>query len=437
MADLKKTTTDAMLARVTFHHLLALHDRLVKNDSPASEKSLHIVLATRANPLLRLKDLATAASVGRGLSSFLPGHEVVDVDDSSDESVEIEAESIESSPDDDEDDDMAEEDEGGAGVSDVEAVDTNIAVSVDDDSVAGESARIASGDEDAEISVQGATLETPTADDDDEIAAGSLDEVDFTEFADEKEEEEEVDDDDDDKDQVEGVLLGPNGVSHLATPQADAGDDLLQDIDGNAEDGEHNDEMDLLEELNDDGDIIGHNQDGMSPDMRCVFFDHNSIFANAAPLEQEGANLEPENGIAAVGEGVQRGDDDDFLDLHGDIEDGAQPAEAQEPTLKAAATEPGASLDTSATATVDYDEIDYEDSHPVAPKTEATEPGGVDEIDWDEEIKTTAPADATSTPTTASGKRTREVDEEEEGLLEDLPGMLPFFQSCSSNLPRY
>ncbi|CAK7225096.1 hypothetical protein SEUCBS140593_005787 [Sporothrix eucalyptigena] len=376
-----ETTTEALLSQVTFHNLLALHNTLVKNDDASETKGVHITLGTRSNCLLRLKDLVSGAGVGKGLSSFQSVSSRMD--ESSDESPEAEGESDDSSPDVEIEDAFDEEDEDG----EEDGVDIDMAGSLDDQSVASQSFAEAAAEE-----ADGAELETPMPDEDDDADTGAVNEADYVDFT-----------NDDEDDTANGVLLGPNGVSDLATPHADgdelefaaAEDDLLDGLAADEKDLEQVDDLDLLEDINDAGDIVSHGQ--------------------------EGAAASTSNGLESAGQDNDHHgeNDDDFLDLHGDIDDTAASVRTLEANTKTDDAE--VSLETSATATLDHDEIDYEENQPDGIKEEASTDAAVDEIDWDDEIK-----NAASTSPTASGKRTREVDESGDALLDDLPGTFSF-----------
>ncbi|KAL1898822.1 hypothetical protein Sste5346_003232 [Sporothrix stenoceras] len=381
-----ETTTEALLSQVTFHNLLALHNTLVKNDDAEATKGVHITLSTRSNCLLRLKDLVGGAGSGRGLSAFPSA--TSRADDSSDDSGEADADSDDSSPDGgdaEEPDEIVEEDD-----------DEEIEDEIEEEDVEEDVEMARSLDEEESIASQNfadavvkeavrSELDTPTADED----ADAQEEADYISYT-----HDEVDD------SVEGVHLGPDGVTDLPTPHADVGDEFefatAEDnlIDGLAADEaklDQVDDLDLLEDINDAGDIVSHDQEG-------------GAVVDTADLEG----------------GQQENPEDDFLDLSGDIDDTAASAATLEAGNKAD------DLDTSATATLDNDEIDYEDSGATnGNKAEATADTVVDEIDWDVEIKNTAPADATETSPNASGKRTREVDETGDALLDDVPGEPP------------
>ncbi len=60
-----------MLSQVTFNQLVALHDKLLKNEDPEASQGLSLVLTTRPNCTLRLRKLVEGANSGRGLSTFL------------------------------------------------------------------------------------------------------------------------------------------------------------------------------------------------------------------------------------------------------------------------------------------------------------------------------------------------------------------------------
>ncbi|CAK7215960.1 hypothetical protein SCUCBS95973_002643 [Sporothrix curviconia] len=389
-----ETTTEALLSQVTFHNLLALHNTLAKNDDANATKGVHITLGTRPNCLLRLKDLVSGAGAGKGLSAFQSASSRMD--DSSDESAEAEAESDDSSPDvevedmleeDDDDADEGADEDVDEDIDEDDAVDVDMAGSLDDQSVAGQSFAEAAAEE-----AGGAELETPMADEDDDADTGAVNEADYVDYT----------NDDVDDDAANGVLLaGHNGVSELATPHADVGDDLdfaaaeddlLSGLAGDEKALEQADDLDLLEDINDDGELVSH--------------------------DQEGAAVEASNGLEpAEQDNDHHGEnDDDFLDLNGDIDETVASAETLEASTKADGAE--ASLETSATATLDHDEIDYEEKPAAEAKEDAPLDIAVDEIDWDDELKNAAP----SSPT-ASGKRTREADESGDALLDDLPDL--------------
>lgn len=386
---------------MTFHNLLALHNTLVKNDNAESTKGVHITLSTRANCLLRLKDLVGGAGSGRGLSAFPSA--TSRADDSSDDSGEADADSDDSSPDGrdaEEADEMVEEDDDEEIEDDIEEEDAEddveMARSLDEEeSIASQNF--------AEAVVKEAVrseLDTPTADDEDADAQEEADYINYTH--------DEVDDN------IEGVHLDPEGVTDLPTPRADVGDEFefanAEDnlIDGLAADEAklgQVDDLDLLEDIDDAGDIVSHGQKG------------------GAAVDTSADGQE--------GQQQQENPEDDFLDLSGDIDDTAASAATLEAGNKAEY------LDTSATATLDNDEIDYEDSGANGTngnKTEATVDTTVDEIDWDVEIKNTAPTDALETSPNASGKRTREVDEAGDDLLDDVPGEPPLKRQRASAL---
>ncbi|CAK7208633.1 hypothetical protein SBRCBS47491_000158 [Sporothrix bragantina] len=373
-----ETTTEALLNQVTFHNLLALHNTLAKNDDEETTRGVRITLGTRSNCLLRLKDLVGGAGSGKGLSSFQSASSRMD--ESSDESPEAEADSDDSSPD-DEVEDMLEEDDEDADEDD--GVDVDMAGSLDDHSVASQSFAEAATEE-----AGGVELETPMAEEDDDADTGAVNETDYVDYT-----------NDDDEDATNGVLLDHNGVSELATPHADIGDDLdfaaaeddlLNGLAGDEKNLEQSDDLDLLEDINDDGELMGHDQDG--------------------------ATVEASNGVkpAEQGDDYHGENDDDFLDLHGDIDETVASAE----TLAASAKADGAELETSATATLDHDEIDYEENHTGETKEDAPLDTNVDEIDWDDELK-----NAASTSPNASGKRTREADESGDALNDELPDL--------------
>jgi hypothetical protein len=63
-----ETTTEALVGQVTFMNLVALHHTLVKNDNPNATPKLNLILDTRTNNALRIKELVNAAKNGKGLS---------------------------------------------------------------------------------------------------------------------------------------------------------------------------------------------------------------------------------------------------------------------------------------------------------------------------------------------------------------------------------
>ncbi|EPE09953.1 glutamic acid-rich protein [Ophiostoma piceae UAMH 11346] len=401
-----ETTTEALMSQVTFHNLLALHTTLVKNeDEDSSEiQGVRITLGTRPNCLLRLKDLVSGAGQGMGLSDLQTRQS--SRDDSSEGSFEAEVEfevDIEhSSPDDDEtghvqdegedEDEDEDENEDENDDDDEEGADVDMA---GDDSGDSENAH-----QDAEPSVQGADADSLNADDD-EIEDG-VNEVEFAAYDNNGEEEEH---NGSTEEAVGGLLFAAEStVPGLPAVQADDvveeapfgdGSDLLADIADDANDLEHHDELDLLEDINEAGDLTGEAEEN---------------------FQQEAAD-----------ESATVNEDDDFLDLSGDIGDGALVADTLNlgDVNNAFGEEAGASLGTSATATLDHDEIDYEDNDNNQGGV-SLDVGDADEIDWDDELKNAGPLEdeslATVTPTTASGKRSREVDESANGaVLDDQP----------------
>ena len=395
------------MSQITFHNLLALHTTLVKNeDEDSSEiQGVRITLGTRPNCLLRLKDLVSGAGQGMGLSDLQTKQS--SRDDSSDVSfeAEVEADIQHSSPEEDgtghveDEGEDEDEDEDDIEDDDEEGVDVDMA---GDDSGDSENTH---QDADAEPSLQGADADSPNADDD-EIEDG-VNEVEFAAYNDDGEDEEEHNGSTEEA--VGGLLFAAEStVPDLPAVQADDlveeasfgdGSDLLADIADDANDLEHHDELDLLEDINDVGDIAGQAEES---------------------LQQQAAE-----------QPLTVNEDDDFLDLNDDIGDGALVADTLDlgDANNAFDEEADASLGTSATTTLDHDEIDYEDNNDNNQGGVSLDVGEADEIDWDDELKNAGPPEdeslATATPTTASGKRTREVDESADGaVLDDQPGKL-------------
>ena len=384
---------------MTFHNLLALHNTLTKNDDAGAATGVHITLGTRPNCLLRLKDLVGGASSGKGLSSFQSTSSRMD--ESSDESAEAEAESDDSSPDgeaeemqeEDEEEEKEEEEEEDDDDDDEDngvGVDVDMAGSLDDQSVASQGFAEAATEE-----AGGVELETPVADEDedeDEADAdtGAVHEANYGDYT-----------NGDDEDTANGVLLGPNGVSELATPRADVGDDLDYAAAQDEKNLEQADDLDLLEDINDDGELVSHDQDG-------------AVVEAAADLEHAEGDVDHNNLEEGNGE-----NDDDFLDLNGDIDETVASAETLEANTKAGDVE--SLVETSATATLHHDEIDYEENNAGESREDAPLNTTVDEIDWDVELK-----NAASTSPSASTKRAREADESGDALLDELPGMVFF-----------
>lgn len=65
-----ETTTREFLDRTTFGQIIDLHDRLVKLDDAAASRNLYVYLITRPNCLNRFGELTSGATDGKGLSSF-------------------------------------------------------------------------------------------------------------------------------------------------------------------------------------------------------------------------------------------------------------------------------------------------------------------------------------------------------------------------------
>ncbi|OAA68141.1 hypothetical protein SPI_00336 [Niveomyces insectorum RCEF 264] len=414
-----ETTTEALLNQVTFLNLLALHNTLIKNDDSTALKSVHITLGTRPNCLLRLKELVNGAGSGKGLSMFQQAQASLDI--SSDDSSENEAGTNESSPE-DELEDMIEEDEGGALISDTDAVD---AADVDmagslDDTVGSESALQETVGERIDPPTHSPVHENQEATDNDGAVFGTeQDEIDFTEFTNEEDE------------GTDGVLLGSVGASDPTMTEApkeerslvDHGNELSGDLSADAEIAGHDDELDFLEDIRGTNGNLGEEQN-----------------------DQEGIRPNPVSGPQTT-DNQQQDNDDDFLDLHGDIADNTVSTEALEASGSKETTTNNAdsSVDTSATATLDNDEIDYEDGHATgpgfeskddaqaavgqhlgqpgaedAPVAEAVAGAGVDEIDWDDGDKNGALSGKEANLALASSKRTREADEHDD-LLDGSP----------------
>ncbi len=138
---------------------------------------------------------------------------------------------------------------------------------------------------------------------------------------------------------------------------------------------------------------------------------------------------------------TQAPDDDEYLDLGEDIAQDAQSGVSEDADKVTFQSAQISSYQSSATTTLDGDEIDYEESGLVVTGSgtgEVADEGsldhsvnnhgealGVDEIDWDDEDKISAPNATTSTPTSITGKRSREVTEIDDLLDDDSHGMFP------------
>ncbi|CAK7274433.1 hypothetical protein SEPCBS57363_006159 [Sporothrix epigloea] len=385
-----ETTTEALLSQVTFHNLLALHSTLAKNDDTDAAKGVHITLSTRSNCLLRLKELVGGAGSGKGLSWFQSGSP--QKEELSDESLEAEAESDDSSRDDEledafeealDEDVEEEEDDGDDGDEDHDedvGIDVDVTGSPGEQSVASQSFAEAAAKESG-----GTTLETPIAEDQDSANTGAIDEADYVDYT-----------NDDDDDPFNSVLQDPERLSEMATPHADFEDDPsfaadeddhLSGLDGGLADNEQQNYPELSEDINEG--LAEHHEEGA---IAHTLDDLESVKQNSA--------YHGENG-------------DDFLDLHGDTHDSEARAETQQANAKADTEE---SVGSSATATMDHDEIDYEEHHTAGTKENAPPSSTVDEIDWDDELKKAA-----STSPSVSGKRTREIDETGDALLDEIP----------------
>lgn len=65
-----KTTTKDFLDRTTFGQIIELHDRLVKLDNAEASRNLYVYLITRPNCLDRFSELTSGVTDGKGLSTF-------------------------------------------------------------------------------------------------------------------------------------------------------------------------------------------------------------------------------------------------------------------------------------------------------------------------------------------------------------------------------
>lgn len=424
-----ETTTEALLSQVTFHNLLALHTTLVKNEDDDSMEiqGVHLTLGTRPNCLLRLKDLVSGAGQGLGLSDLQTIHQSSENSSvgSFNGDIELELE-VEVSEDDDEDNEEEEEhrdaeevddEDGGDGneYEDEEGVDADMAGNDSDGSenVHDDAEPSALDEEDQEDQEE----ESLNADDD-EIEDG-VNEVEFAAYNHDEGEEQEHGEDGEEA--VGGLLFAaentvPDGTTAEADGNADDallgdGSDLLADVAddvndaanaGFAGDAEQLNDLDLLEDIDDAGGLAGETGEDL--------------------LQQ------------ATDETALINDDDDFLDLGGDdltgdLDGGALVADASDAIdANNVFTEANASLGTSATASLDHDEIDYEDNNGINNSNDdqggvSLDVGGSDEIDWDAEVKNTdtLAGDSDAAPTTGSAKRTREVDESADDVLLDEP----------------
>lgn len=398
-----QTTTEALLSQVTFHNLLALHSTLAKNDDADAAKGVHITLSTRSNCLLRLKELVGGAGSGKGLSWFQSGGP--QKEELSDESLEAEAESDVSSRDDEledafedaldedveeeedvgeEEDDDDDEDDGDVDNDEDGGIEIDVAGSPGEQSVASQSFAEAALEKSG-----GTALETPIAEDQDDADTGAVYEADYVDYT-----------NDDDDGPFDSVILDPERLSEMATPDADVGDDPsfaadedshLNGFDGGLANNEQLNGSDLSEDINDDEGLAEHYGESA---IAHPFDDLESAKQNSV--------LHGENG-------------DDFFDLNGDTHDPEAPAEAQQANAKVDIEE---SVGSSTTATINHDEIDYEEHHTAGTKENAPPSSTVDEIDWDDELKKAA-----TTSPSVSGKRTRETDETCDALLDEIPGM--------------
>ncbi|CAK7272543.1 hypothetical protein SEPCBS119000_005179 [Sporothrix epigloea] len=378
-----ETTTEALLSQVTFHNLLALHSTLANNDDADAAEGVHITLGTRSNCLLRLKDLVSGAGSGKGLSSFHSASHPRD--ESSDESFEAEAESDDSLPDDviddmhDEDDeDNVDEDEDEDG-----GIDVRMSGSLDDPKAADQSI--------VDVAVNGsdgAELKTPFTENEEDADYGAAEEAHYVDYTDGGD------------DASNGVLLEIENLSEVATPDANIAKDAeftadeeshLKGLDDDRKSVEQPNALEQLESTNGDEGYVEQHEDG----------------ATAQPLR--------ESDTAGQDDEFHGEDGDDYLDLNGDFHELDAPAEALQAKTKADTEE---SFESSITATIDHDEIDYEEHHSVAINGNAPPGSSIDEIDWDDELKNAAP----TSPSTF-GKRTRDIDESDDTLLEEIPGM--------------
>lgn len=351
---------------------------------------------------------------------------------------------------------------------------------MDDDTFGGEGANLTAAEEDAESAAHG--METEERED---HGAGAVDEeVDFIDYTHEEEE------------AAGGALLdtaGESSIDHATTDAAgqvaneiqqeyaeEHADEHVEQIDEHVHIDEHvehvepvehtehteqaveghHDDLDLLGGLDPVGGDTAHEQDGELTDDSAYFLIYDAYtnqFYEGHTLE----HLDPENGLESIGHDHQQEmhNEDDFLDLSGDMEEAAAPTELpelpelpEETSSKTVEEELEASLDTS--ATLDHDEIDYEEldmSAPVgsAPTEEtlvassvlpiadgdtsavlvAAVDAGLDEIDWDED-KNGVSLETVSTPTTGSGKRTRDEESLDDELAVEFPGTCCIGSGC-------
>lgn len=440
---MKQTTTEALLDQVTFHNLIALQNTLLTNDDATLSKGLHITLGTRPNCLLRLKELVSGAGSGKGLSSFQQAR--TSSDDSSDG--EDHADKSDEPSSDNGFIDGVEEDEGDDLTPEAEMVDVDIAAD-ETETFGGEGVGLAMTGEGAESVDHGA--------DDVDTEGGhgvnvSEEEADFVDFTNEEE------------DDTGGVSLKGTGEPDLSreehTPSQSSNDRFeQQDKHGelnSAEDAEapnHRHDSELLNSFGHVGGLPGQEQDG---ELYELVHNISDGIISDIPLQDSVLHLEPDNGLGPIDQAHQHDDlqsldednEDDFLDLSGDFDDVPPPTALSEDTSyhNVASEDVEVSLGTS--ATLDNDEIDYEDRDTTAiigpgfgedahtstegfhlQNNDAPAPivpadPGLDEIDWDDEDKNGATSEAASTPATATGKRTRKEEGLEDYLIDDLPGI--------------
>ncbi|EFX04669.1 hypothetical protein CMQ_1597 [Grosmannia clavigera kw1407] len=451
-----ETTTEALLDQVTFHNLIALHNTLLTNDDATLSKGLHITLGTRPNCLLRLKKLVSEAGSGKGLSSCQ--QTAADSDASSDSDDHADKSDEQSS--DNGLMDRVEEEEGGALTPEAEMADVDVTVE-ETEPFGGEGAELATAEDGTESVDHDVDVETEGGHGV-EVAAEEAELVDFT---------------NEEEDDTGGVSLRTTGGLELAR----GGHTPSEASNGHFEQQSKLSEHETAEEVgNPDqhlkSDIMEPlDQTGGSPDQekdgelyKPVLSISNGGISDD-PLEDSVlAHLEPANGLEAIDQGHQLGDlqalgeednGDGFLDVSGDFDAVLLPTTVSEwaGDDKAALDEMDLSLDASVTATLDHDEIDYEDRDTTGllgtefgedarmmsteatlhntdvPESVAAADAGPDEIDWDDDDKNGAASETASTSATATGKRTRIDEGLEDYLIDDLPGKRHFPDCVAMN----
>lgn len=369
-----ETTTDALLEQVTFYQLLSLHSTLCRNDESDGSTGLRCTVRTMSHCALRIKKLVECASQGRGYGWL----ETEDgVNQSSGEGTEAEAISQNASQhgETEDDDDADDSSEDHTSSNEHEHSGLNIDTNPD-------------GDDDDNGSDQYGN--------DDPTPAEALSQADAEEII---------------------TNLSP-ALSAQANPAfvSVGEDEQLGEAEGIMDEITGLDNM-LPPVQNEDGGAgVAQEQDLNDPAYSYLELDTAEV---SVTLNDDEAAQQPV-------------DDEDYLDLGGGEQEAEVQADQGQPNFEDDVHN-AAEAATSATATLDGDEIDYED-HTVAATTvvdaaldtlasNTMEPlqhqqTEADEIDWDDGEKLASVDNGAQSPQSITGKRAREVDETE-GLAEE------------------